>query len=451
MYIKRKTITKKQNKKQNKQIKSRIIRKKTIQKKTVQNQEYQKKKSKEIKTQKQKQHLYFINNCKYDNVSYLNPVYLEQHLQKLGILPDKSMKVIERIDKEFARKNKMSYKEFCNDFCYSIKNKIPSIPPRIIKADIFFYDITKYKLSQRIYNYNKFLSNILNINYDNILRKNILYDNVYKYSPEIATKYLIETFNIDEVEKYQFPEYYILRPTIASGGTDIIYIHNKKELNDAIEFYNTNKNYKGKYIYGNNVVAAKFISDLLLFQGKKFHLRIYYMISCINNTVNTFVLDNGDIITAKEKYDLKTPFTKAKHDTHFKSTEKYFTIANDFTTENLGIEMNNEIYNKIYNEIKIVCSGISKLIIKSKSNSSFLFDNQKNGFHIFGLDIFIKNDLSPVLIECNMNPGFGTRTENGQNILSKNIYNWINETVLEPLFKYNDPMISRKHHTYINL
>lgn len=408
------------------------------------------KKSKEIKTQKKKQHLYYINTCKYDDVSQLNHYYLEQHLQKLGILPDKSIKIIVRKDIEFARKNKISYKEFCIDFCNS-KNKIPSIPPGIIKADIFFYDITKYKLSQRIYNYNKFLSNILNIDYDNILRKNIIYDNVYKYSPEIATKYLIETFNINNVKKYQFPEYYILRPTIAAGGTDIIYIHNKEELNDAIEFYNTNINYKGKEIYGNNVIAAKFVTDLLLFQGKKFHLRIYYMVSCIKGIVNTFVLDNGKILTAKEKYDLKTPFTKEKHDTHFKSTEKDFTIANDFTIENLGIEMNTEIYNKIYNEIKIVCSGISKLIIKSKSNSSFLFDNQKNGFHLFGLDIFIKSNLSPVLIECNMIPGFVTRTENGQNKLSKNIYNWINDTILEPLFKYNNPMIARKHNTYIEI
>ena len=409
------------------------------------------KKSKEIKTQKTKQHLYYINTCKYDDVSQLNEKYLEQHLQKLGIFPDKAMKIIKQKDEEFAKKNKLLYTEFCVKFCNSIKNKIPSIPPGIIKADIFFYDVINFKLFTRVYNYNKFLSNILNINYNIILRKNILYDNIYKYSPKIAKKYFIETFNIDEVEKYQFPEYYILRPTIAAGGTDIIYIHNKEELNDAIEFYNTNINYKGKEIYGNNVSAAKFVTDLLLFQAKKFHLRIYYMVSCIKDIVNTFVLDNGDILTAKEKYDLKTPFTKEKHDTHFKSTEKDFTIADDFITENLGIEMNKEIYNKIFNEIKIVCSSISKLIIKSKSNSSFLFDNQKNGFHIFGLDIFIKSNLSPVLIECNMNPGFGTRTENGQNKLSKNIYSWINDTVLEPLFKYNDPMIARKHHTYIEV
>jgi len=318
---------------------------------------------------------------------------------------------------------------------------------------MYFFIIYIYNtyIDKQLYSYNKFLINILNINYDLILRKNVLYNNVYKYSPKIAKKYLIETFNINEIEKYHFPEYYILRPSKASQGTDIIYVHNKAEFNDAIEFYNTTKNYRNKEIYGNNVVASQFITDLLLFQGKKFHLRIYYIVSCINNTVNTFVLDNGSIYTAKEKYDLEIPFTKAKHDTHFNSTEKDFTIATDFNTENLGIEMNDKIYTKIYNEIKIICSSISKLIIKNKPIAGFLFDNQKNGFHIFGLDIFIKSDLTPILIECNFYPGFGTLTVNEQNKLSKYIYNWINEIILEPLFKYNDPMVARKHHTYIEI
>ena len=428
MYIKGKTITK------------------------LQKQQFSKtdlKKRKNIKTQKHKKHhTYFINICKYDDVSQLNEKYLEQHLQKLGILPDKSMKVIEQRDKTIVKKNKVSYKEFCN---LITKVKLPSIEPGLIKADIFFYNILNTYTDKRLYSYNKYLTNILNINYDLIFRKNVLYDNIYKFSPEIAKKYLIETFNINEIEKYQFPEYYILRPSISKRGHDILYIHNKDELNKAIKFYNTNTNYKGIKIYSSNVVASKFITDLLLFQGKKFHLRIYYMVSCINGIINSFVLDDGCIITAKEQYDLEIPYTKEKHDTHFKSTEKDYTITNDFNTTNLGIEMNKPIYSKIYNEIKIICSSMSKLIINSYSNTNILYPNQKNGFHIFGLDIFIKRDLTPVLIECNMHPGFSRYTEKRQNTFSKFIYNWINDTVLEPLFKYNDPMIARKHHTYIEV
>ena len=66
---------------------------------------------------------------------------------------------------------------------------------------------------------------------------------------------------------------------------------------------NKHKNYKG-VIYGNNVVASPYITNLLLFRGRKFHLRMYYMISCINGIINTFFLDNGDIMTAKNNFNM---------------------------------------------------------------------------------------------------------------------------------------------------
>jgi hypothetical protein len=407
-----------------------------------------KKKSSKIKTQQKQQtpikHIYFVNKCYY----YIMYIYLETYLKKLGVQPDKAMKIIEQRNKTIVKKHNMSYKKFCN---FTQKIKLPSIEPGLIKADVFFYNIYNTYIDKQLYSYNKFLINILNINYNLILRKNVLYNNVYKYSPEIAKKYLIETFNINEIEKYHFSEYYILRPTIASQGTDIIYVHNKEELNDAIEFYNTTKNYKNKEIYGNNVVASKFITDLLLFQGKKFHLRIYYIVSCINGVINSFALDDGEIITAKEQYDLEIPYTKDKHDSHFNSNEKDFYISTDFNTKNLGIEMNDKIYTKIYNEIKIICSSIFKIIINNYSNINILHPNQKNGFHLFGLDIFIKSDLTPVLIECNMSPSINADNQTHPDIFLKMICDWINEIILEPLFKYNDPMIARKHSTYIDI
>jgi hypothetical protein len=91
MHIKGKKITKQYTT----SAKLKPIRTQTDQKQTNQ----KKKTSKYIKTQKK--HSYFINRCKYENSLLLNDKYLETHLQKLGILPDKSMKVLERMDAEF--------------------------------------------------------------------------------------------------------------------------------------------------------------------------------------------------------------------------------------------------------------------------------------------------------------------------------------------------------------
>ena len=88
----------------------------------------------------------------------------------------------------------------------------------------------------------------------------------------------------------------------------------------VIEYYKHNKNYKDE-LFNNNVIASPYITDLLLFRGRKFHLRMYYIISCINGVINSFLLDNGKITAAKEKFDLNIPFTKEKHDSHLKSTE----------------------------------------------------------------------------------------------------------------------------------
>ena len=99
-----------------------------------------------------------------------------------------------------------------------------------------------------------------------------------------------------------------------------------------------------------------------------------------------------------------------------------------------------------------MCSGITKMII-SKTNGNILYENQRNGYHLFGLDVFITKDLEPVLIECNESPGFSCFTKSGMNKLSAILFAWINSVILEPLLKYDKPMPmkARAHKTYINL
>ena len=67
---------------------------------------------------------------------------------------------------------------------------------------------------------------------------------------------------------------------------------------------------------------------------------MYYLISCINEVVNSFLLKDGKILTAKEQFDMDKPFTKDKHDTHLKSTLKDYTILNDLNSDNLNISKN---------------------------------------------------------------------------------------------------------------
>lgn len=82
-----------------------------------------------------------------------------------------------------------------------------------------------------------------------------------------------------------------------------------------------------------------------------------------------------------------------------------------------------------------------------------LFEHQKNGYYIYGLDILVRDNLNLVLVECNNTPGFECHTMAKKTMLSEIIYGWINETILEPLFKHPGKATSyaRKHKTYISL
>ena len=170
--------------------------------------------------------------------------------------------------------------------------------------------------------------------------------------------------------------------------------------------------------------------------------------------MNSFLLKFAEIITAKEKFNLDLPFTKEKHDTNWKATEKDFFLPRDFTNANLSVHMTKEKFNIMWSHITNICKMITQIFENNKNK--ILLDNQQNGYHIYGLDLLIRNDLTPVFIECNTKPGYGC---NGvdcdyrvhQNYKSKIIYKWINDTVLEPLIKYNDPLKARTHKTYIHM
>ena len=399
-----------------------------------------------------KKHYYFISKCKYNNLDFLDNTILEKYLERLKCIPDKTMNIITEQDKKLASKNKISYENFCK---FTNKINPPNIHEnkigKMMRADIFFYNINSGFLDKRLYPFNKYLANILNIDITGITNKGVIYDNVSDVAPDIAKKYLIKTFPINEIQEYKFPGWYILRPNDSFGGADIKYISSQKELNNAIEWYKTNKNFKG-LIYGNNVSASRYLAKLLLFRGKKMHLRLYYLVSCLDNVISSFLLDDGKILTATESFDMVKPFTKEKHDTHVKSTGADLTIKRDFTSENIGVSGINDKWPEIYKKCQNMCSGITKMII-DKTKGNILYENQRNGYYLFGLDVFITKDLEPILIECNEEPGISSLSREFNIHISKMIYGWINSIILEPLLKYDRPMPmnAREHKTYIHL
>jgi len=397
-------------------------------------------------------HQYFIINChdKYDGE--LNANILGKYFQRLGVTPDPAMKTIATLDfKHLLDKDKQDKdKQYCK---YFKTHKQPDFDPSVLLADIFIYSYTE-PINKRFYSHPIYLANIFNThNTLKFTNKQTIIKLFKDINPEWFNAYIPETFKINDLARYKFPKWYILRPIYSRSGQGVFYISSQNELDDKIAYYNKTKNEAGK-LFGNNVITSEFVTDLMLFQEKKFHLRIFLLISYTNGIVNSFLLKFAEIITAKEKFNLELPFTKEKHDTNWKATEKDFFLPRDFTNANLSVHMTKEKFNIIWEHITNICKMITQVFEMNKDK--LLLDNQQNGYHIYGLDLLIRNDLKPVFIECNTKPGYGC---NGidcdyrihQNYKSKIIYKWINDTVLEPLIKYNDPLKARTHKTYIQM
>jgi hypothetical protein len=296
--------------------------------------------------------------------------------------------------------------------------------------------------------------------------KSVIYQHMHTYCPDIATKHLARTFYINEYNHYKFgkatitklshsshsshlpstPQHYILRPIDSFSGRDIFYISTEQELNKAIAFYNSHKNYRG-VTYANNVIASEYIINPMLFKGYKFHMRVYYLISYINNKFASFMLEMGKIIHAGQPYTTTKPFTKIVHDTHLDNSGDYFW-PDDFTPE-LTPELMH-IYPDILDQIKTILKCVSNIVAHSDFKQKWLYNEHDNGFLLMGVDIMVDATGRAFLIEVNNKPGFNCNEYKNKLKLEKIIFKWINDVVLEPYYT-NKPDLARQHSTYIKL
>lgn len=414
------------------------------------------KKSRQLdKEQYQKKHKFYIVRC--DNE--LDTTILSRHLQSLGLVPDsKAMTYVEKQYNTQTSKNKLSNEQFCRHFN---KNFIFKMPPGIVNADVFFYHINTSFLDKPFYNYPKFLINTSNLDYST-LDKNMIYSNILKYNSRktLNLNNFIETFLLSSKHKFHFPGNYILRPKYGFGGSGILYVHNSDDLQKALKYYDTHRDFRKHLYLQKEITVSKIITDLLLFKGRKFHLRMYYMVAILEEEISCFLLDIGKILTAKDTYNLDVPFKKEVHDTHIDSTEADYFFPNDLIVSDISSlkekdSYRDDICDTILKGARKIAKSISNIVIGVSNGkpNSLLFENQQNGYYIYGLDILVKDNLDPVLVECNYRVGFGCHSLEKNKMFSELIYGWVNATILEPLFKHPGKATSyaRKHKTYISL
>jgi hypothetical protein len=298
-----------------------------------------------------------------------------------------------------------------------------------------FDENSMHNLKRKYYNTPIYLLNTLDKT-ESVSSKDLLHLGMKEYFPEIYKRHIAESFLLkkDWFLTKTNKDIYIARPInvlvehrkagesdIASGGKDIIVIHDNNTLELA------KKNLE-KY---DNVLISKYIRNPLLFNSRKFHIRTLLMASLIDSTYNTYMLDWGRIFTAKLPFVLDDFNNKEIHDTHRKTTDDDYFFPLDFTNANIGRDdIDFELIYNIFKQIKQIFISVSKLLSNTISN----YDNVKNGFTIFGIDLMILDDFTVILIEVNSEGGFTFKDKETRNKVENLLFNWVDDVILEKVF-----------------
>lgn len=207
---------------------------------------------------------------------------------------------------------------------------------------------------------------------------------------------------------------YIVRPagTGAFTGKDIYIVNNNKTLNQAIQ---GTKKYK-------TVLITRYIVNPLLFESKKFHLRIYYLVGVINGYFVCDVFNFYKILTAKLPFKNVDYGNPEIHDTHLKSTGKDIICPDDFSD-----------YDVYMPKIKKCLLLLSKSLKQTEKIKCY--NQSQNGFEIFGCDFMITTPGEIVLLEINDKVGY--KVEEYENYLrfSNMYFKYLQEIIFKPLLE----------------
>jgi hypothetical protein len=270
------------------------------------------------------------------------------------------------------------------------------------------------------------IKNVLT-NYGDFVDKSKLYNTVKRLIPS-GLKFLPTSYNIKEFEeqilknnKYQGP--YIIKKDNSLRQQGVILITSVEEYYAARDkFYKmeteiaTQKKIQPKY----DCIVSKYITNPLLLDGKKFHLRIHFLLSIISGITKCITYDEYDIITTKKKYKNSDYGNTDIHISGEGDTAKIYVWPDDIRAQ---YPNHVEIIKKMDECCQFVCSLMTSTGVKK-------YHESHAGYHLYGADIILTDDFHPYLIEINSKPGF---FENRHGF-SFRLFSFILDNVVFPVF-----------------
>jgi hypothetical protein len=247
------------------------------------------------------------------------------------------------------------------------------------------------------------IKNVLG-NIKNLTDKSKLYNTIQKLMPT-ALKYLPNSYLDKEFERKinasnMFQNtIYIVKKDNANRQKGVIIITSKEEYYVAkkklhkLEIDRVKlKKVKPSY----EIIINEYITNALLIDGKKFHLRVLFLLSVISGITRCSVFSVYEILTAKKPYIKSDWFNREIHLSGSDNTEKLHKYPEDLQKEYPEhfsiIEKNLNACNKT------ICMIMTIANIKN-------YPESYSGYHLYGADIMLTDKYHPYLLEINKKPG----------------------------------------------
>jgi len=368
------------------------------------------------------------------------------------------------ISSEYITKNTFTFNQFLIDNFKKYNLKFQDFYSTIgTKPALIFFSLEENienDIVAQHYNTLAYCANTL-ASLQNINNKSTLFYLSKKLYPTEYNDFLAESFDLRRDTEYKPGKIYIVRPVraidpktkkkliVAHSGKDIMYVTDAKTLEAA----------KKLLISYDTVLVSDYIRNPLLFKGRKFHIRIFYIIVYENSTLKTYLFKDSYFMTAAKPFILDKFDDKDIHDSHFDTTDDFYPYDTSLNTENIGQEITPEMRAKLWQDIRDIMTKMSNLLVYGETGVK-LYDNHKNGFKIEGVDIMVLDNMQPILIECNTKPGFkvksAPRAKKMHDKLHLNLLKFVNEIAIEPIFgikrEYSQENKDKfKHEQYIPL
>ena len=204
--------------------------------------------------------------------------------------------------------------------------------------------------------------------------------------PEYTKKHVPDTVSLSDFKMPDNGGVYIVRPCGRGfySGKNVYIIENNRDLEKVKKEYNYIHSKKKKEF---DVLVSNYITNPLLFHGKKFHFRTYLLVG-IYPEYNFHVFNMAKIITAKKKY-IKSNFKdKDIHDSHMGSTDANYYFPKHYPYDDVE---------HVANQIVELSTQIAKIYKKYAGS----YPESKYAYEVYGLDLMLDENHNLYFIELN--------------------------------------------------